>query len=1473
MRIVTHEVPGETGGELLEEIANGTLTFRRSSTTPTGHAPNPSPSHDHAVQPPSVEESPQATSAHEPGPSRYTKDELLDMFRSQKPTDDPSHLFMSGWNPASINGSSARSWGRTSDSPVPQEPGACWDSSGVTTPMGLQGFSLEEKEVGWSTRLLYAGSAHIHRQAFSADINSPLKPPTQKGDGHQGIINGRKSSVSHGTGNAFGVGSPASTSRQGTRRRETMESNPFGGGGLVSPTTASSSRFSRDESSPWPARKSNDLKESEPDEADADHGPRDASAKSSAGSLPRIGTSVGGTGVSAIWPPQGQITPGVGGFGNFALPHSSVVGDKRVGGGVGGGGSRLAHLIPKESHDNSSKAGDGQQSFWRSRPRTDTDPFGGDEELSGSAVLGGSQDITVGGHAHVGRVGVLGTPIKASTGEFGMSGLAIAGQMGDNGPVSPSETNPYRSPPAERHDVDDGDGAGVERAHAANQHEQHANFASAARGFGAAAFEGSDRSQTSSVGPKGYSLSGLSGWPAPGVPSAGTPDRERQGFGNAFGSSLFSPVGDLQSPGLSNLSNVVFGPGNISRGSKLGSLFPPVMQAQMQSHEPDHGLSDSAPDPRQTNPLGAIGRGSIAGPSRDTESPMRSARGMFEDLFPSSDVGRSHGAFHAMEATQPTGAAPGSQSFTPVSGEMAFGPQSGNEPPVSQVRQMVMPDRMRWVYLDPQGQVQGPFTGLEMNDWYKANFFTPDLRVKKVEDPEFEPLGQLIRRIGNSREPFLVPQIGIPHGPPSQSGPFTSSTNGGGVVPPLSGVFPSFGRTLTAEEQNNLERRKQEEQYLMAQQREFMLRQQAMTKFQIQGGPGLQHHSSVHSLQSQPSFGSMASPIGVAPPPLPPPQQQQQQQHQPHQPQHQPQQAPPPIGSMPLGIFSDHGAGGQPAMRVAPGGTELLRTDDLASLGLTERQVLGSLQGDELGAQQHERATQGDSGMRSGLPEMSQLADDPEGFRERFQEFETLRAQHEEETASDSKATETPSPSAEFSDLTPSAGQPPLTSAPSGKAGKAARRKNAAEEAAAAAAAAAAALSLTQQVQKTQAAAAVEPDMPMPFPPPSSSTPLPAPTAQRVRSNLPEQYSRSQSGSPEAVQPPPMAPWAKEPGVEGQKGPSLKEIQEAETRKAARAEEAAAALRKASLEQENALLREKERRASASTAAGLPPTSTWGHGSPVLSSGPWSKPGPAKGPAPGLQNASTTATSKKTLAEIQREEEVRKQKSRDRDGGAHPSATSGSSKSYANLAGKPGQTAAAAAANTAAAGSGWATVGAGGKVKAPTGPAAVPGRGGSAKTAGSVVKVVSKPAANNNSSNNNTNAGANGRTESTSAAMEEFSKWTRRELSRGLTNVTDISEFQADLDALPLDTGVIADAVYINSKTMDGRHFAEEYVRRKKLAEKGIAEKQQLPVDSGKSGAGWSEVAKRSGGGAQTKDGDAGGVGFKVVPNRKKGKK
>ncbi len=74
---------------------------------------------------------------------------------------------------------------------------------------------------------------------------------------------------------------------------------------------------------------------------------------------------------------------------------------------------------------------------------------------------------------------------------------------------------------------------------------------------------------------------------------------------------------------------------------------------------------------------------------------------------------------------------------------------------------------------------------------------------------------------------------------------------------------------------------------------------------------------------------------------------------------------------------------------------------------------------------------------------------------------------------------------------------------------------------------------------------------------------------------------------------------------------------------------------------------------------------------------------------------------------------------------------------------------------------------------------------------------------------------------------------------------------------------------------MDGRHFAEEFIRRKKLADRGVVEKQPpTPASSSdnKSGGGWSEVAKKGGSSGGQKE-ESMPAGFKVVPGRKKGKK
>lgn len=1233
-----------------------------------------------------------------------------------------------------------------------------------------------------------------------ADINSTLKPQPQK-DGGQGTggANGRKTSVSHGSG--YNVSSPLSATRPTARRRETTDTNPFpsGGASLASPMA---SRTPRDDST-WFGRKGNDQKEAqqfeEPDE--------DASlstAKSAGLGTGGRSNTVGGT--SSMW--GGSTTAAasssaVGAFGSFALP--STVGDKRF--GSTRGESRLAHLLPKQdgaeavspgAKPSSGGAGSANaKESWRLRPRTDTDPFGEDPASAGGAALDGSQQGTNADHQmHHG----FGTPMKSTGGDFGVSGLNIGPAMDNDGAASP-ETNPFRSPPAERGDDDHYQAAsassGLDKGMATiggGVPDHSSNFGSI-RGYPGNAFDGSDRSQTSSVGAKGFTgLGSIAGWG--NALNTSTPDRERTVFSSAFGNSLFSPVtGEIQSPGFGGGVPGVFGPpgsvggigttGSLRGTSKLGSLFPPSMQAQMAGGQEQEGsLSDSVPDLRQTNPLGAIGREAIGIQGRESDmTPARPGRGgFFDDLM---DPNRAGGNVFA-SSEQPTQPGMLASTSSPMLQTQPYDSMAGRpstDTPPNQPRIMVMPDRMRWVYLDPQGQTQGPFTGLEMNDWYKANFFTADLRVKKVEDIEFEPLGQLIRRIGNSREPFLVPQMGVAHGQPSLSGTFAHGDRGT-VIPPLVGAFPSYGRTLTAEEQNNLERRKQEEQYMLARQREML----SVQHHPFPGGRvppttatgALHHHSSVHSLQSQPSFGSMTSPLGAGPPAIP--------------------------GGLGAGqAFFEHP--GMLPPTTLPGvssASDLLRDD----MGAQERQMLAGLQPPGtmpgLFSAQQTASISNELATRSNLPNVDQLKKDPQGFSERLKEFQKLR---ENLDAEDSPI----GVGASSSDAVDMARESMAHHGPQQAAAAAIVDEVALEHAmmdtlSSEASAALSALSLTQQVQKAQAAAAkrraalveVEsvvhqieshPDLPMPFPPPQgqAGTPIAAPTAQRSRSTLPDQYatSRSQSETPESstVQPPPLAPWAREHGTESHKGPSLKEIQEAEAKKAAKAEEAALAVRKAVAEQEVALLREREK-AAATVAPGLPTSSTWAASSPTVAGagGPWSKPGAVSKPsAHGTASgnpAHSAAEKKKTLADIQREEEVRKQKSRELATLSPSSpALSGTGKRYADLASKvqaptpTSQTPASAspvAAAPAPTGSGWATVGAGGKVKTPFAPSVSRSASTSTPAVKSAPALPTAPRAAPKQA-----PGAATKSDGGGAAMEEFNKWLHRELGRGITSGID----------------------------------------------------------------------------------------------------
>jgi hypothetical protein len=62
-----------------------------------------------------------------------------------------------------------------------------------------------------------------------------------------------------------------------------------------------------------------------------------------------------------------------------------------------------------------------------------------------------------------------------------------------------------------------------------------------------------------------------------------------------------------------------------------------------------------------------------------------------------------------------------------------------------------------WVYRDPAGQVQGPFSAMNMHEWMMGGFFPDSLPIKHVNDSSFITLAQFKLRYGSIR-PFLLEQ-------------------------------------------------------------------------------------------------------------------------------------------------------------------------------------------------------------------------------------------------------------------------------------------------------------------------------------------------------------------------------------------------------------------------------------------------------------------------------------------------------------------------------------------------------------------------------------------------------------------------------------------------------------------------------------------------------------------------------------------
>ena len=920
--------------------------------------------------------------------------------------------------------------------------------------------------------------------------------------------------------------------------------------------------------------------------------------------------------------------------------------------------------------------------------------------------------------------------------------------------MSPTFTNPYLSP--EQHNIDM-HGAGGEASESANfhlpglggigpdSHSRQAQQLQDNRGFSRAGAPGTGPPAglgglpgLNGLGPFNVSRAGWQpGLTAsrgyqdnPGEPSLMSPN-------GSFGPSLagFGGFGSYGGPAMARANDY----GGTGQPGRLGALLPNAMQEQMRGAEStQRQFSGNRQDESQSG----------------SEDSYRSKRGAYEESGHTRDKLSDYDG-PPLSAAQtrnqgPITSGPGSDQQGPGGlqqnrSRMSSGVLStaSGQPPAAQQKTMVMPDRIRWIYKDPTGSKQGPWSGLEMHDWYRAGFFSPELLVKKVEDDDYEPLAQLIRRIGNSREPFLVPQIGIPAPPNTQgstnwpSQPAVASTNTPAAAaapsvpaaqPPFASSFPSFGTTLTAEQQNALERRKQEEQYLMARQKEHLAQQQVLVKqMQMQGNPGLlpqqlQHQSSAQSLHSQPSHGSITSPPAAM---------------------HSSPMGP--IGHLapgaPISYENAYRAGGMPTGQAGSAELGNIAEEDMASIFQRMNiarggpgQTLDSVGVGNLGDHRADEQR-----VNVAFADRARLQQEQQAYL-RDQEHSPVYDEHRQHQFQHLQSHRNDDPAQKQADR-------PLIYQDEADHDEP---------------------SLTEQVQKAASAKQSpfvssqsgwgKPDSVETHPPAQTSSPLPAPAARRGGQNLADAlvHQSSQDSSP-AVEPlsASLAPWAAKEHTEAHKQPSLKEIQEAEALRAAKQEVAAAAERRVALQ------RELSSHAVA-PAPGLPTASTWGKSEPSMPAdgitSAWAK----SAALPKTSAVQNKTAGKKTLQQIQKEEEMRKQKAAiaaAASSGNTNNQVSSAGKRYADLASKG--TAPSPSATSSA--SAWTTVGASGKPKMPAATAApalsrtITGNGSA--PSGSTAKPKTSATA--------------GRTSASAVnAFEDFKKWAigelRPDLAKGI---------------------------------------------------------------------------------------------------------
>ncbi|KAI0651428.1 hypothetical protein C8Q79DRAFT_899047 [Trametes meyenii] len=253
------------------------------------------------------------------------------------------------------------------------------------------------------------------------------------------------------------------------------------------------------------------------------------------------------------------------------------------------------------------------------------------------------------------------------------------------------------------------------------------------------------------------------------APSAASPMRERIGsfMGRRRDSTDQAPLTIPRKLSLSNMQGNLVSPALPSPRGRIGQTpgFDGVLNETWSSRRRNAELAKSG---NGQNKLDKEGGGDGRGPDiKEQEEDALHASGAQKN--DESSGGTSTGAATANggggENSNPaTSQLNGQLSKLSINGQQDNPPATAtnqSEPPPG----LVDLSNVEWSYLDPQGNVQGPFKADVMQRWHTGGYFTPDLLMKRTHlDNDWTSMGELMRRAG-AQPVFLTPLVHAPTPP------------------------------------------------------------------------------------------------------------------------------------------------------------------------------------------------------------------------------------------------------------------------------------------------------------------------------------------------------------------------------------------------------------------------------------------------------------------------------------------------------------------------------------------------------------------------------------------------------------------------------------------------------------------------------------------------------------------------------------